>query len=167
MLCFRNSPRKNVLEWILIFQSIPPFIPICKLGAKNQCFLKSHIREWGLSFMQCCQVLVIKCYMISNKISAQTLNQAGSLATQCASVYHNQLGPPVNMWTTSREDQEYVLSVNWGEISSSSGKCVSESHSNISSVMSCSVSFQLLAIQMHPEARQLTTEQNQQWMKDL
>lgn len=66
------------------------------------------------------------------------------------------------MWTTSTEGQEYILSVNQGEIPSSSDKCVSESDSNIGSVMSCSVSFQFLAIHMHSEARQLTTEQNQQ-----
>ena len=81
------------------------------------------------------------------------------------SVYHNPLGPPVNLCTTGTVGWQFVLSVHyvkfvsltssvslsvspslWAEMSSSSDECASYSDFNTSSVMSQSVRFFLVAM---------------------
>jgi len=130
-----------------------------------------------MSFVQCVQVLVLisiclfhqQLYNL-NKEEHKILSGEESLLMCGGSVYCNSLGSPVNLWTTGTGGWQFVLWIHcvmfisvvsplflslWAEMSSSSDECASESGCVISSVISRSVRFLLVAILLSALRRSL------------
>jgi len=91
---------------------------------KQTHFLNSHIRQWRPTFVQCVQnwwsYLFVTCTnicIISKKKNLKTLSKKESLLMWGASVCHNPLGTPVNLWTTGAVGQ-CVLSLHCVKLAS-------------------------------------------------
>jgi len=109
---------------------------------KQTCFLNSHVKQLGLSLVQCVQVLVKSislCHqqLYNFKKEKHENAQQGSVFIDLGCLCCSPLGPPINLWTTGTVGRWLVLSVRnvtfvsvaslvllslWAEMSSSSDK---------------------------------------------
>ena len=139
-------------------------------------FLNCHIRQWGPSFIQCVQVLVIIClFHLSKKMGMKTPSGTESLLMWGATVCCNPPWPPVNLWTTGTVGQ-FLLSVHcvkfgsvlstvslsiYAEMSTFADECASESNSKIISAMCWFVRFISCSHNAKHTSIQLGTHQTQ------